>query len=446
MSDDDDVARFNRAMDANRVRPRLVHPGHGRANGQDSLPITEPAPARERRLRQTLWWEADVWDEGGIPMRAWIARPYLMRRTVTVLAGPPSGGKSSLAVAWAVALALGVPYAALRPVASSTVLLYNVEDDRDEQKRRLSAALRQFGRGPADLCDRVIRCGPENVGLLIETDPVNKGCILTEAWEALDYLIGRFGPAVVILDPTVELHSVEETDNTGMRGVLARLRLIATQHDCAVVLVHHTRKGAAAGDMEGVRGASALTGSCRTVLTAFPMSEQEAEAHDVPRAERRRYLRLDPVKANYTSLSDPVWHELVGYELDNGEIVAAAVPWTPPSLFRDLSATDCNRALNLIAAGPEPGVLYTGTRRGRGTDRWAGQVLMDKFGLPEGQATGIIRTWVRTGLLVETEYHDPQQRRMRKGMHVVDSKRPTTPRVPDNTEEEPDDDGDYNPE
>lgn len=435
MSDDDDASAFNRAMDANRGhgRPYLAYQSRtngSRSNGQGHLPVDEPYAARERRLQRVLWWDADDWNEVAIPPRPWIARPLLMRRAVTALAGPGSGGKSSLMLSWACALALGLPYRPIDPLERYTVLVYNVEDDQVEQQRRLSAALRQFDSKPADVKNWIVRCGPHDIGTLIELDPITGGYVMTEAWEGLEFVIQQHKPAVVMLDPIVELHTAEENDNTAMRGIFARFRVLAMHYDCAVVLIHHTRKGAVAGDMEGIRGASALNGACRIVLTAFPMTEDEAVLHDVAPNRRREYFRLDPVKQNYAPQTDPYWHELRSYPIANGEDIAAAVPWTPPSLFRDLSAADCNRALDLIAAGPVPGTLFTAVRRGPTKERWAGNVLLEHFSLPESQAARIIRAWVQSGLLVEAVYQDPQQRRERKGVNVVDAKRPTTTQAP----------------
>jgi hypothetical protein len=37
----------------------------------------------------------------------------------------------------------------------------------------------------------------------------------------------------------------------------------------------------------------------------------------------------------------------------------------------------------------------------------------------------VVATWLCSGLLIETEYRDPVHRRARRGVRVVDGKRPT---------------------
>jgi len=54
-------------------------------------------------------------------------------------------------------------------------------------------------------------------------------------------------------------------------------------------------------------------------------------------------------------------------------------------------------------------------------------VLEHLFAIPPDEAARILAIWLRNGLLVETEYRHPEQRKSRMGLKVVDSKRPTLP-------------------
>jgi hypothetical protein len=89
-----------------------------------------------------------------------------------------------------------------------------------------------------------------------------------------------------------------------------------------------------------------------------------------------------------------------------------------------MTTSQCNEALDLIGQGPREGVLYTNTRSGK-TTRWAGQVLVDLFALPEKRASAVIATWVREGVLELREYQDGEQRKKSvSGLFVIDAKRP----------------------
>lgn len=281
-----------------------------------------------------LWIDTDAWVEEQVPARPWIVPGYMMRGAVTLVAGMGSAGKSSLMVGWAVSLAFGEALGRFEPRGQFTVALYNVEDDQNEQRRRLSAAMRPIGRHPGQLGGRIIRCGPRDVGTLIERDATTGEISTTAAWADLVAMLTERKPDVLILDPLVELHTAEENDNTALRSVIAKFRALAQQHQIAIVLVHHARKGSVAGDMDGVRGAGSLVGAARSVFTVTPMTEEEAVELGVQVETRRRFVRVDSAKANYAPSSEAAWHELQDYELDNGESVAAILPWAPPQAAR----------------------------------------------------------------------------------------------------------------
>jgi RecA-family ATPase len=67
---------------------------------------------------------------------------YLPRGIVTVMAGPGGSAKSLLCLAWAIAIALGVPFGDFDPIAPRHVIVVNMEDDIEEQRRRIAAIMR----------------------------------------------------------------------------------------------------------------------------------------------------------------------------------------------------------------------------------------------------------------------------------------------------------------
>lgn len=375
---------------------------------------------------EALWFDDTAWDEAAIPRRAWVVPGYLLRRAVTVLSGPGSAGKSMLTVAQCISIATGSHFGRFHPTGAGKVMIYNVEDDADEQKRRFSAALRVFGGTTADIAGRVMRTGPYNIGTLLRVDPVTKRLSPTVALNRLEEAVQEFRPDALILDPFVELHDSDENDNTAVRAVMARLRAIAAKYDVAVMVLHHARKGAGsmAGDPDSLRGASAIVGAARVVLTILTMDEKEAEKLSIPDEQRRLYFRLDGAKSNYALAEDAEWFQRVPYELANGETVAAAAPWSPPAPDAEVSTADLNAALDLIDKGPEPHILYTASSKGGGS-RWVGKVLMDTCGMNERQARTMVAVWVRNGLLRETSFRHPEARRQMPGVRVDFTRRPT---------------------
>ena len=266
-----------------------------------------------------LWVDDGAWEEGQITRRPWIAPGYLMRGAVTVVSGPGSAGKSSLLVGWSISLALGKRWHRFIPSGPMTVFNYNVEDDRLEQQRRMSATLRQFDAVPRDLAGKVVRIGPNSTGTLLRRDPISGRLAFTASMRMLEKMLEERHPDVLILDPLVELHDAEENDNTAIRAVMAKFRALAVQYNMAVVLIHHARKGAgsAAGDPDSLRGASSIVGAARAVLTVLTMDEEQAGKLGIKPKDRGRYFRVDGAKSNYAPLHEAEWFQRIEYQLDN---------------------------------------------------------------------------------------------------------------------------------
>jgi RecA-family ATPase len=70
----------------------------------------------------------------------------------------------------------------------------------------------------------------------------------------------RLRPRLLLLDPLVRLHGLDENHATEVAGLLAYFRLLQRKFDLSLMLVHHTRKNAAAGVAagQGLRGSSDL--------------------------------------------------------------------------------------------------------------------------------------------------------------------------------------------
>jgi hypothetical protein len=107
----------------------------------------------------------------------------------------------------------------------------------------------------------------------------------------------------------------------------------------------------------------------------------------------------------------------------NGDNVQTVEPWSPPATWDGLDSELLNRALTDIDAGLGDGNFYTAAPNA--TDRAAWRVVQRyALGKSEGQCREVIRTWVKTGLLVEFSYENPATRKPVKGLKVDCTKRP----------------------
>jgi len=375
-------------------------------------------PVETKERAPAIWQSEGGWAEADIPRRPWIVPGYIMRGSVTVIAGAGSAGKSSLVKGWMVAAVFGLSFNRFRVTEPLKVLSYNTEDDLDEERRRISANVRQFDRSPAEIPPTMRIIGPNEIGTLIQRDPVSGYCIPTNAQRDIEAILDAHPPDILILDPLVELHNAEENDNTGLRAVVAYFRTLAQRYRMGVVLLHHTRKGATApGDPDAVRGASAVVGAARVVFTVCPMSEEEAGKTGVDVRQRRLYFRLDGAKQNYAPIDGAEWFKRVPYLLDNGEEVAAAEAWIPPSPWDGVTWPVIDEIMAAIERGPSPGEFYAAAKQSK--SRWAGALIMDIAARSEAQAATILKSWIDGGLLVPSTYPSPSvNHRMAACLHV----------------------------
>ena len=210
-------------------------------------------------------------------------------------------------------------------------------------------------------------------------------------------------------------HRLEENRNEQVDFAAALWARVADAAGCAVLLVHHFRKGGIAGDADAFRGASALVDAARAAVSLSVMSEREAEAFNVPPDRRRFHVRADNAKLNLAPPPDrAVWLELRSVELPNGDRVQAAARWEPPSAWDGLPARTVLDVLREIDTAPADELW--GVHRQSG-DRWAGKLLIERGGRSEGQAAVILKTWEANGLLVQVPFTN-KQRKERQGYRV----------------------------
>jgi hypothetical protein len=75
---------------------------------------------------------------------------------------------------------------------------------------------------------------------------------------ALAATVGELKPKLLVLDPLVRLHSIDENLAAEVAPLLAYLRTLQRCHNTAVALVHHARKGAHERGGQALRGSSDL--------------------------------------------------------------------------------------------------------------------------------------------------------------------------------------------
>jgi hypothetical protein len=363
-----------------------------------------------------------------IPHRQWLYGNHLIRGFVTLLVGPGGTGKSSLLLGMCMSVATNRTLLGARIHQRCNVALLNLEDPQDEIDRRVTALAMRYGITNEDLDGRFF-VSPPGRGVNIAASSGEGFSVVHPDEKQIIERIKDEKIDVLAVDPFAESHTLEENSNPQMIQAAAAWRRVARAGNCAVVLAHHVRKGPV-DSIESARGAKALTDSARVGLLLSTMTEEDAEALGITAEKRLQYVRLDDAKANMAPRAPKAtWFHLDTVTLDNaddtydrGDNVVVIEPWEPPSVWDKMPEPDCNAALDSIETGLPGGARYTNTRRGGG-DRWAGAVLVEMFGMTEGQAAGVIKTWIANGVLVMDTYKNDDGK-FRTGLRVDNTKRP----------------------
>lgn len=174
--------------------------------------------------------------------RRWLIEGLWTAQGVGILGGNPKGGKTFLGLDIAVSVATGTPcLGSFRVCESGPSLVYLAEDSLQSVRQRVAALARHRRLALSQIDLHVITASS------LRLDRPDDRRRLFEAVETLR-------PRVLLLDPLVRLHRLDENESRAVSGLLAHLREIQRRWDVAVVLVHHSRKGGAAQGGEGLRG------------------------------------------------------------------------------------------------------------------------------------------------------------------------------------------------
>ncbi len=193
----------------------------------NTLPV-EPAYRLAAQAADERWLVTALWSEGA----------------VGIVGGEPKCCKSFLALDLAVAVASGQPALRRFPVPHpGRVLLYAAEDAPHIVRARLEGICAAAQCDLAALDVQVITA--PTLRLDLERDRAR-----------LEHTVEALRPRLLILDPFVRLHRIDENSSGEVAPLLAYLRELQRRHALAVLVVHHAKKSSA-----HIRAGQALRGS-----------------------------------------------------------------------------------------------------------------------------------------------------------------------------------------
>ncbi len=230
----------------------------------------------------------------------WLVEQLWCANSVGVIGGAPKCAKTWLGLDMSLSVATGTPclgkYAVPEP---GPVLVYLAEDALRAVRERIEGMARHRG---LDL---------EEVQIHVITAPVLR---LDQDRDRtrLRETVRRLRPRLLVLDPLVRLHGIDENHAGDVAELLGYFRTLQRELGLAVLLVHHTRKNAA----DGVAAGQGLRGSGD--IHAFGDSNlylQRTKEHLILSSEHR----AAPAAA-------PVYLDLVATDAETTHLEVMAAP------------------------------------------------------------------------------------------------------------------------
>ena len=174
---------------------------------------------------------------------SWLVEPHLPASGLSMLAGKPKAGKSTLARCLALAIARGEPWLELI-AAKGTVLYLALEEKRSEVKRHFQAM------GATD---------KDDIRFFIAPSPQDGVAQLRRAAEHCQ-------PALIIVDPLIKMVRVKDLNDYAQVSIaLEPLLNLARETGAHVMTLHHLGKGERQGG-DSILGSTALFAGVDTAL------------------------------------------------------------------------------------------------------------------------------------------------------------------------------------
>ena len=188
------------------------------------------AAALEADSNDAVPWRIDqIWGDG-----------------VGILGGPPKCTKSWFGLDMAVSLASSTPLLGRFAVRDPGPTLVYLAEDALRQVRSRIAGICQHRRLDIDAVDLHVITAPV---VRLDQDADQKRLTLT---------VDRIRPKLLLLDPLVRLHRLDENSSSDISALLGFLRELQRRCDVAIVVVHHMRKAVRSQLGQALRGSGDL--------------------------------------------------------------------------------------------------------------------------------------------------------------------------------------------
>ena len=186
----------------------------------------------------TLYSLKEITEDNSQPPEPIIDNGVLLDGTILLIIGPPKSKKTFLTQNLAIAIASGQDFAGFKVPEAKKVMYLLAEGGYYPNRDRLK-------KMASNIDSNLILGHPSYL-------PINR----PDYYDYLYELVKEDNPDVLILDPLIRFHDVDENSASQMSDVFGRTRTMMDELKISVITVHHTGKVLSRGG----RGSSAIIG------------------------------------------------------------------------------------------------------------------------------------------------------------------------------------------
>jgi len=181
-------------------------------------------------------------NDDSLPPEPIIKDGILLDKTILAVIGPAKSKKTFLCMNFAKAIASGGSFAGFEVSGTNKVMYLCAEGGYFPNRDRIKIIAKDMDE---QMLESVIF--PQYVNLTLNN---------TEDYSLLQDLISEYSPRVLIIDPFIRFHDVDENTSNCISGIFKLFRELIEMYSISIILAHHTGKDPS----KGARGSSVITG------------------------------------------------------------------------------------------------------------------------------------------------------------------------------------------
>ena len=245
----------------------------------------------------------DIMNDNSLPPKPIIKDGILLDKTILAVIGAAKTKKTYLCMNFAKAIASGGSFAGFEASGTNKVMYLCAEGGYFPNRDRIKIIAK-------DLDD-------EKLDSIIFPDYVNLTLNIPEDYELLKDLIREHSPRVLIIDPFIRFHDVDENASSSISGIFKLFRELIEMYSISIILVHHAGKDPSRGG----RGSSVITGEYDSAIYLTKKADCTKLTFNMRHVETpdNRYISFNSETLTFEctdSSSDPVFE----YIENNGNV------------------------------------------------------------------------------------------------------------------------------